>query len=354
MKSPLAVYMILPLFFALPASAGVWRDVAPGDRVDLPRDLYFQKDYRIQWWYFTGHLYDHSGREFGFELTFFAAGVQKRAYQSRFGVDTVYLSHASVTDVAGGRYYHWSDADAGAYGFSGAGSSRLRVWSDNASLEGTMRRMHISAGTPDSRFDLVLVPEKPVVLQGGGGYSRKSEESPLIASLYFSFTDLETRGTLHIGDSVFDVHGKSWFDREISSRGLAPSEAGWDWFAIRLDDGREIMLYDLRKKDGTLDPFSGGAVVEKDGSARHLKREEFTVTELDHYRSDRTDIRYPAKWEITVPSESLRLLVTPLVRDQEFTGAGLFGGAYWEGTCSVQGSETGRAYVELTGYGKAE
>ncbi len=352
MKRFLFICVLFGLLSATPASGAEWREISPEDRVELPRDLYFQRDYRLQWWYFTGHLFDDSGREFGFELTFFAAGVQKRDYRSRFGTDTVYLTHAAVTDVSGGRYYHWSDADAGAYGFSGADSGRLSVWSDKASVKGTLETMHIRAGSGESGFDLVLTPKKPFVLQGRDGYSRKSEESPLIASLYFSFTDLATGGSLRLGERVFSVRGKSWFDRELSSRGLAANESGWDWFALQLDDGRELMLYDLRKKDGSLDPFSAGMVMEKDGTSRQLNRDDFTVTVLKHYRSARTNIRYPSAWEITVPSASLHLLVTPLATDQEFTGAGLFGGAYWEGTCAVEGSAAGRAYVELTGYGR--
>lgn len=338
------------LLVCLSTAAQEWRDVSPGDVVKLPGDLYFQKGYRIQWWYFTGHLYGAQGREFGYELTFFAAGVQQRKYESHFGVDTVYLSHFAISDVEGKKYFHFSDADSGAYGFAGADSSRMRVWVDKDVLEGNLKKIFVKARTQDADLDLVLVPKKPIVLNGDRGYSRKSEESPLIASLYFSSTALATTGTLKLNNTLFSVKGKSWFDRELSSHGLAKNEAGWDWFALQLADKREIMLYLMRKKDGSIDRYSSGTLVQKDGSSVPLTKNDFFVTVMNYYTSARTRGRYPAKWEIIIPREKLRLVVTPLLEDQEFTGGQMRGNAYWEGTCRVEGSAQGRAYVEMTGY----
>jgi len=340
----------LLFLLSLSAFGSEWRDVAPGDTVKLPADLYFQKDYRIQWWYFTGHLFDANGREFGYEVTFFAAGVQKRTYRSRFGVDTIYLSHIAVTDVQGKRYYHFSTADASAYGFAGADDKRLHVWVDKDFVEGTSKKLHVKAITEDVGLDLFLVPVKSPVLNGERGYSRKSEASPLIASRYFSFTDLKTEGTMKLGSSVFSVRGQSWFDREISSRGLSKDEAGWDWFALQLEDGREIMLYYIRKKDGSIGAYSSGTLAQKDGRYRRLSKDDFMVGVVGHYISEHTGARYPSKWEIAIPSEDLRLVVTPLVQDQEFTSEDAMGNTYWEGTCGIEGSARGRAYVEMTGY----
>ncbi len=345
--------LILVILLAFPAFSSFgteWRDIGPGDAVRIPEHLYFQKNYRIQWWYITGHLFDASGREFGYELTFFAAGVQQRKYESRFGVDYIYLSHFAVTDVAGNRFYHFSSADGGAYGFSGADADRLKVRVDRSFLDGSIQRMHLRGQAGDLSLDLSLLFEKPAVLHGDDGYSRKSSASPLAASLYFSLTDLRTSGNLRIGDKTFPVTGTSWFDREISSRGLAGNEAGWDWFAVQLDDGRQIMLYRIRTRGGGVDPFSSGTIIYNDGTSRHIRLDDYMVKEADHYTSPHTGARYPSKWEVTIASENLAFTITPLVRDQEFTEGGLIRKVYWEGTCRVEGSVNGRAYVELTGY----
>ncbi len=352
MKNLRLLYIFFFCLFSVQSVGEGWRDVSPGDRVNLPRDLYALNEYRIQWWYFTGHLFDVASREFGYELTFFRAAVQKRSYRSKFGEDTIYLAHFAISDVENKKYYYSSDADAGAYGFAGAEMNRLHIWVDSNSLEGSEKKMHIKARAKDMGLDLVLVPEKPAVLNGERGYSRKAEESPLYASLYFSFTDLKTTGIVTVGNASFAVNGKSWFDREISSRGLAKDEAGWDWFSLQLNDGREVMLYNLRKKDGTTDSNSSGTFVYEDGTYRRLAKSDFTVIVLDSYHARITGARYPVKWEIAIPTEHLKLIVTPLIKDQEFPGVDAGETSYWEGTCKIEGDSGGRAYVEMTGYTK--
>ncbi len=155
--------------------------------------------------------------------------------------------------------------------------------------------MHIRASDKEKAVDLQLTPLKPVTLNGEKGYSRKSEESPLIASYYFSYTDLDTKGTLTLGNKVFRVKGKSWFDREISTRRLGEKQAGWDWFALQLDDRRELMLYLLRNKDGSIDRYSSGTLVYPDGKYRHLSKDDFSVSVLAHYKSVKTGARYPSR-----------------------------------------------------------
>jgi predicted secreted hydrolase len=344
------LFAVVLLLLVPPSSADDFRCVNEHSRPALPRDFFYRKDYRIQWWYFTGHLYDSSGREFGYELTFFVVGMQRRTYRSRFGADNIYISHFALTDVNNRKYFFAEKTDSGAFGFSGAEADRLKTWVDGNILEGTTKRMHIRASAKGNEIDFILTPLKPVVLNGEGGYSRKSEESPDFASLYFSYTDLKTEGTLRLGGSLFPVRGTTWFDRELSSKGLSPEEAGWDWFSIQLDDDREIMLYLLRKKDATFDRSSSGTFVYQDGTYRHLSLNDFSVRVLGHYQSKKTGANYPSGWDISIPSEKLSLRIAPLVEDQEFLGTRSTGNYYWEGACMVKGRVTGRAYVELTGY----
>jgi len=344
----LCLFLILMPVFA--AADGEYQDVSPGYALTFPGDFFYRKDFRVQWWYVTGHLFDEKGREFGYELTFFVVGVQKREYRSKFGVDNIYISHFAVSDVKEKKFFFSDAADSGAFDFAGASDSRLRVWVGDDLIEGTMNKLHISAADEEKTLDLVLVPSKPVVLHGDRGYSRKSEESSLMASYYFSYTNLRTEGSLTVGKKKFRVQGKSWFDREISTRGLGKSEVGWDWFSIQLEDEREIMFYLIRNKEGVPGKYSSGTMVYPNGTYRHLPAGDFRITVLDHYKSEKTGARYPLGWEIAVPSEALTLTVTPLMRDQEFSAASSTGNYYWEGTCRVEGTVKGRAYVELTGY----
>jgi predicted secreted hydrolase len=347
-KVPLVCLLLL--FSLQAASAGGFGEISKDYTLQFPRDFYYRDGYRLQWWYFTGHLFTPEGREFGYELTFFVAGVQRKEFRSRFGVRNIYVSHFALSDLKDDRYSSFDSADSGAYGFAGADDSRLHVWVDNNELVGTTSRMHLAASGGDKTLDLTLVPAKPVVLNGDRGYSRKSEESPEIASWYFSYPDLKTGGNLVIGGVTFPVTGKSWFDREISSGTMGKSEKGWDWFSVQLDDGRDLMLYLMRNKDGTLDRFSSGTFVYPDGRYRHLALGDYSVTVLGHYTSKKTGAVYPSGWRVRIPSENLDLRITPLIEDQEFVASSSTGNYYWEGDCTVAGSAAGRAYVELTGY----
>lgn len=342
--------IILSLFFHTLSFAQEYRDVTSDYTVKVPEDFFYKKEYRVQWWYFTGHLHDGSGREFGYELTFFVVNVQKRDYISQFGVNRVYISHFAVSDIAGHTFHFSDNADAGVYGYAGAEDKHLKVWTGNNVLEGTYENMRVKASDGNKSIDLHVEPVKPLALNGKNGYSRKSEESPLIASVYFSYTRMNTQGKLTIGDKVYHVQGTSWFDREISTRGLSEKQAGWDWFAIQLDDNREIMLYMLRNKDGSIDRYSSGTFVYQDGKCRMLAKDDFSITTLSYYKSEKTGARYPSQWGIKIPSEKITLRISPLIQDQEVIALSTTGNYYWEGACRVEGSARGKAYVEMTGY----
>ncbi len=133
-------------------------------------------------------------------------------------------------------------------------------------------------------LDLVLTDRKGPILQGDRGYSPKGPQ-PGNASYYYSLTRLETTGTVQVADVVHPVEGWSWMDHEWSTSGLAAEQVGWDWFSIQLDDGSELMAFQLRKEDGSIDPFSSGTLITPDGSTRHLDRDDFEIRVDDTWRS---------------------------------------------------------------------
>jgi predicted secreted hydrolase len=161
-------------------------------------------------------------------------------------------------------------------------------------------------------------------------------------------------GTVRTRGATVPVEGLAWMDREWSTSALGPDQVGWDWFALQLDDGRELMLYRLRQRDGGIAPESGGTLIAADGTTRTLDRDASQVFVMDQWTSPRGGTRYPARWRIRVPSARLEVVVTPLLGDQELDLAI----RYWEGAVRVEGTADGRAvggsgYVELVGYAGA-
>ncbi|GFO63326.1 carotenoid 1,2-hydratase [Geomonas paludis] len=333
---------------------------APGYlRADKPRRFSFPADhgphpgFRNEWWYFTGNLHAADGRRFGYQLTFFKTALTPVAVTraSAWGTNEVYMAHFAVTDVAGRKYRFAERFSRAALGLAGAGGDPLAVRLEDWSALQTSPRpwgVRLTAAEPDFAVDFDLVSVKPEVLNGAGGLSRKGA-TPGNASYYYSIPRLATSGTLRLGTERFAVSGLSWLDREWSTSALEPDQVGWDWFALHLDDGRDLMFYQLRRRDGSSDPFSGGTLVAADGSSRNLSRDEVQLEVVSWWQSPASGVRYPSVWRLRIPTQGLALEVVPWLAEQELLTAF----RYWEGAVAVRGldgSPGGSGYLEMTGY----
>lgn len=343
---------------ALGTAAGgdEFQRVLPGRPFRFPPDHAAHPDFKTEWWYYSGHLEAETGEPFSYQLTFFRVGLKKPdpAARSAWALHTLYFAHLALTDISRDTFFYREKVGRGALGLSGAETDHYRVWIDNwqASLQGETH--HLQAQTPELTLELVLRPEKPLVLHGQQGVSQKAAEAGF-ASYYYSFTRLATRGRLKYRGRDFTVHGSSWMDHEFSSSHLKDYQVGWDWFALQLSDGHDIMLYLLRHRDGKIDPYSSGTLVDAQGQARHLPRHDFQIQQTATWQSPRSNARYPAGWHIVIPSAGYDLQLTPTVSDQELNTSLSTRITYWEGSVRVQGTKhgqplTGRGYVELTGY----
>ncbi|MGD1996547.1 MAG: lipocalin-like domain-containing protein [Anaerolineae bacterium] len=329
---------------------------AEGPRAfDFPGDYGPHSDYQTEWWYYTGNLESSGERHFGYQLTFFRRALTPPSeWQDRpssWAADHVYMAHFAVTDVGGGRHQAFERFSRGAAGLAGAESSPYRVWLDDwrvEMVEPSVYRLRAAQGNLE--IDLLLTDRKRPVLHGDSGYSRKGPE-PGSASYYYSQTRLETSGMVMVGDVEYSVDGASWMDHEFSTSVLGVDQVGWDWFALHLNDGSELMVFQIRRTDGSVDPFSSGTLVSPDGSARHLSRGDFEVIVESTWRSPRSGAVYPAGWRVEVPAADLMLEIDPYLTDQELDASYI----YWEGAVRVRGerageSLTGSGYVEMTGY----
>jgi predicted secreted hydrolase len=231
------------------------------------------------------------------------------------------------------------------------GQPEFSVWLSNWSVQQTAPdEYHLQSSQQDIRLDLKLKDVKGPILEGDHGYSQKGAE-PGNASYYYSETRLQTQGSLSVGGQNFNVNGDSWMDHEFSTSALAANEVGWDWYALQLSDGSELMMYALRHSDGSQDPYSSGIIILPDGTTRLLKPADFKITSTRSWRSPHSGAVYPADWTVQIPSENLTLHVRPYLADQELNVSFI----YWEGAVKVTGARngvslSGSGYVELTGY----
>jgi predicted secreted hydrolase len=325
----------------------------------FPADHNSHPDFRTEWWYFTGNLEDAGGRRFGFQLTFFRYAlapeqtVTPGSTSSPWRTRQAWMGHLALTDAAARRFISAQRFSRGSLGLAGNTaepySLRLEDWSATASGSAAFPLL-LRAATEDASLALTLVPEKGPVPHGDNGLDRKGPE-PGNASYYYSMPRLRTTGELRIGESRFTVEGRSWMDREWSTSALGSDLEGWDWLALQLSDGRDLMFYRLRSVGGGTSPFSGGTLIDADGGYRALRADEVELRPLDYWTSPASGARYPVRWEIGVPAERLTLVVEALIPNQEMNLAI----RYWEGAVTATGSAAdrelnARGYLELTGY----
>ncbi|MEW6567733.1 MAG: lipocalin-like domain-containing protein [Chloroflexota bacterium] len=339
-------------------------DLTGFSRVLAPREFTFpldhgpHSDYQTEWWYYTGNLTTADGRHIGFQLTFFRRALTPLPVPrtSDLAATQLYFAHFALTDVAGGRHVFWERFSRGAAGLAGAEGDPFQVWLEDwrvQSLNDDGSRVRLIAREGEWAIDLVLQAVKPIIAHGDRGLSVKSSE-PGNASYYLSFTRMESQGVVTVQGQDLEVRGLSWFDHEWSTSALGAGAVGWDWFSLQLSDGRELMFYQIRLEDGTLEPASQGTLVESDGTAHTVSLDEVSITVVDTWHSRETGAAYPAGWEIEVPGAGLDLRLVPMLADQEMR----LSTVYWEGAVRVEGTSHGRAvsgsgYVELTGYAES-
>jgi predicted secreted hydrolase len=337
------------------ASAAEWLRVESPPALSWPRDHAAHSDYRTEWWYATGTLASDDGRSFGYQLTFFRRGMAAQpseASSSTYAPEHVLAAHLAVVDLRGARLHQAERMRRIGAGLASAAEHELELVLDDFEL----RRdgggvLHLLAHDRDAGIGLELQLEssKPLVLHGERGLSRKGPE-PGNASVYVSWTRLATRGTLHVGGVSVSVSGESWFDHEWGSSQLGAGVVGWDWFGLRLDDGRELMLYRMRDAQGGASAFSAGTLVEQDGSTRALSSKDFEMQPLSRWKSPRSGAEYPARWKVAVPKLGLAFEIAPLVDDCEIDGRASSGVVYWEGPVTLSAGLAGTGYGEFVGY----
>src|SRR3974390_1090039 len=268
MKSRRAAWFSI-LLFAWP-SAGQYKQATPGYKYEFPRDHFNHEEFQTEWWYYTGNVTASDGHKFGFELTFFREGVDRSAKKTEtWDVQDIYLAHAALSDIEGARFYHQERTNRPGPGIAGASAAERRIWNGNWSARWRDDQQQLAVLEEQFSFSLFLDPQKPPVIHGENGISQKAAAAGH-ASHYISLTRLQAAGTIIVGGQTYSVSGLAWMDHEFFTQQLAPDQAGWDWISAQLNDGAELMLYRMRKKDGSADPFSAGTFVDKAGHAAQL------------------------------------------------------------------------------------
>jgi predicted secreted hydrolase len=336
-----------------------YKVAVPGYRYEFPRDYFNHPEFQTEWWYYTGNVTAEDGHRFGFELTFFRVGVSREATQrNTWDLRDLYLAHLAVSDLDGRSFYHTERANRAGPGIAGLDGGKERIWNGNWNVSWNGENQVLKAVDEQVCFSLKLHPEKPPVIHGENGVSQKGAGIGR-ASYYISLTRLKTSGTLQLQDKKYVVSGFAWMDHEFFTNQLEKEQVGWDWFSVQLSDDTELMLYRIRRADGSVDPYSSGTYVDASGRAAHLRREDFSLKPEDQmWKSPATGAVYPVRWRIVVPKLAMELEATTALESQELAGKSQTIPNYWEGAIALNGRRgngavSGAGYLEMTGYDRA-
>ncbi len=362
------------LLYLLALSAGLlsaqkapapFRSALPGYQWQFPRDHFAHPDFANEWWYFTGNLTAADGRPFGFELTFFRISPFAGAdLQQDF-----YFAHFAISDLAHGGFHFHERARRGLWGQAGfqrQPSGAFRLWMENWQLQmgpGGPERLDADWGGLSLHLQL---GRSPILFNGVHGWSQKGARLGE-SSYYYSLPRLTADGIIGVGGRRQGVHGLVWMDHEFATNQLAPNQQGWDWMGLQFEPsgasgqtthGLDLMLFQLRRKDGSKDPHSSATLHSfPPANVATLRSGDFQMTPLRWWKSPVTGIRYPVAWTVAIPSRQITLTVEARQENQELRTR-MTGVDYWEGAVKVSGSVAGHpvqgdGYLELTGYGRA-
>ncbi|MDP9253487.1 MAG: carotenoid 1,2-hydratase [Verrucomicrobiota bacterium] len=348
-------YFVL-LLLATRALGADWKTAEPDWQYEFPRDHHAHRDFKTEWWYFTGNVFDERGSRFGYELTFFRQGLRSPAQRdpnlSRFITNDLKFAHFTLTDVAGRKFRFEQKTSRGAFRESGFDDGTRIAWIDQWTLALNENGMiDLLASTADMTAHFHLRPLKAPVVHGQNGISAKASSAGH-ASHYYSITRCQTTGELHTAVATHPIRGESWFDHEWATNQLAPGQIGWNWMCVQWEDGTELMLYQMRLENGEADPSSSGTLIADDGASKYLPSSTFVMTPTAFWKSETSSARYPVSWKIEIPEEDLSFTIRPVLDNQELALIPL---TYWEGAIDAIGTRGGKAikgrgYLELTGY----
>ena len=332
-------------FAGLSENAADYAQVKPGRVFSFPADHGAHPEFRIEWWYVTANLKDRSGTPFGAQWTLFRQALASGAQQEGWANQQIWMAHAAVTRSDTHRFNQ--TYARGGIGQAGVTAEPFAAWIDSWSMRGAdaftvdaISPLALNASAKDFSYDLQLEADHPLVLQGDGGYSKKSLREQ--ASYYYSQPYFKAKGRLTIDGKPVEVTGLAWMDREWSSQPLAGDQKGWDWFALHFASGEKLMLYRMRQNDGN--HYVSGNWIVPDGPAR-----QFGPSDIRMIPGAPIDIdghKLPVAWQIAIPSLSLAIECAAL-NERAWMGTSF---AYWEGPISFKGSHAGVGYLEMTGY----
>ncbi|WP_084127472.1 lipocalin-like domain-containing protein [Demequina sp. NBRC 110054] len=277
-----------------------------------------------EWWYATGYLHDEDDRLYSYQYT-----LAKR----RLPGQEFWVLMLALTDIQAGAHHYAQEMSPVADPV--LLTDTTAQWGSKAGAVKGPHSMKVFGGDDDWSFDLALDYGKGAYWHCEDGVLRMALPEENETTVYYSYPNMPTTGTITIGRKELKVAGKSWFDKQGGPYSEFRRETHWEWFSLRFDDDEEMMLFSFPQSD-----YQDGTYIPADGDAQRLNG--YTITPTKFVSAN--DMEFSAAWMLDVPGlKEERYVITPMTDGQ-------LNIAYYEQLCEVRnlaGKRVGLCFVEL-------
>lgn len=330
--SGIGAWFFYEIMYIKPADDWFETKATTSSKVLLPKDD-APHQAKMEWWYYNGHLTTESGKQYSFHYTAFIV------------TDLIshLVKHVSLSDHQTGQRFTDQRRTTVGVDFVSSASDRFDFKMDNWAMSGGNGHDQLNVTTDHFSFNLSLTSTLPPVLHGNEGIILLDQAG---SSYYYSRTRMAISGTVKIGKRAEAVKGMAWFDHQWGD--FTTNQLSWDWFSLQLDNGEDVMIYQLRDKTNQPVLYTGS--ITRNGITEILSDKDFTLVPGEKWVSKKTGHTYPISWTIHIPKKNIKIKTRGMIASSEFDARLTTYNAYWEGAVKIEGSHTGKGFMELYSY----
>ncbi len=278
-----------------------------------------------EWWYATGIVHDEEGNMYSYQYTLLHLA---------FGIFVPKVAMVALTDYKEKRHYYLQTL---------AGKkAKVYVDENEASVSGVASAKKNSGGIniklwhKDFTLDVDCAYGKGPVWHCDNGFLQMGIDDAKATTLYYSWTNMPTTGTLTLNGVQKKITGKTWFDKQGGTYNMANMSCHWEWFSLRFFDDEEVMLFTFPHNEI---PEFDGTFIGKDGAYHRLNNYTIESTSVTEFNG----LKWSSGWKLHMNEKDQDYIIEPL---QE----GHMNFAYFEELCAIKkldGEIVGYAFAEL-------
>jgi len=290
----------------------------------------FEKEWGIhkncrEWWYATGIMFDEDNNMYSYQYTLLHLA---------FGPIIPKVAMVALTDYKNNRHYYLQTTSLS--------NKKIIIDEKQATVKDIALAIKEENGIKiqlrhkDFSLDLMCDYGKGSIWHCDSGMLQMGIDDKKATTLYYSWTNMPSVGTLVLNDKEIKLKGKTWFDKQGGTYNMADMRCHWEWFSLRFFDDEEMMLFTFPHNEK---PQYDGTYIDKNGKYERLNDYQIeSLSTITH-----KGLKWSSKWKLHVNKKEEDYIIEPL---QD----GHMNFAYFEELCTIKNNKNqivGYAFAEL-------